>query len=412
MGSGQQIDEFLTAHEGELLEFVRELIGVDSQIPPYGDERAVVAFLQSRLSELGFPAGEIVAKDESRPNLLVRIPGSGGGPTLMLNGHIDTKPVGAARDQWHSDPLVATERDGKIFGLGTSDMKGAVAAMVYAAHAVRNTVGALAGDVLLAMVADEEAGATYGSKFLAPRLAGSVDACLIGEPSGWQRDWQGLHLVSRGFCGFQVRVHGTQMHSSLSDRMPSVNASLQMAELMLSLRDHLVLNYPDNQLGGATPTLNVGVLVDGGVFYGIVPGEAGFGCDIRALPGMTPATVDASLQSWLDTERKRIEGLDAEIVYDETLKWIPPSQLAADHPLSSAVAAAAGEVLGQAPEFSVFPGTTDAPWYDQAGIPTLPSFGPGILTYCHGPNEFVSVESIGQAARIYARTIAAYCGAG
>ena len=141
-------------------------------------------------------------------------------------------------------------RDGRLYGLGSSDMKAAVAAMAFAAAALRAPgMPELRGDLVLAFVADEEDGGVHGSKFLAPRLHG-VDACLIGEPSGWERDWQGLHLVSRGVCCFRIRVHGTQMHSSLSDRMESVNASRLMAELLVSLEDEFELDFVPHPLDG------------------------------------------------------------------------------------------------------------------------------------------------------------------
>jgi acetylornithine deacetylase len=113
-------------------------------------------------------------------------------------------------------------------------MKGAIAAMAFAAVALRESGIGLAGNLVLAFVADEENRGTLGSKVLAPLLT-DVDACLIGEPSGWERDWQALHLVSRGVCCFRIRVRGTQMHSSLSDRMPSINASRRMADLLVSI---------------------------------------------------------------------------------------------------------------------------------------------------------------------------------
>src|SRR5581483_10886388 len=238
--------------------------------------------------------------------------GSGGGRTLILNGHLDTKPVGDARALWLSDPLAPDVRDGYLYGLGSSDMKAAVAAMTFGMLAVRAAAGALAGDVVLAFAADEEAGGSLGSKFIAPRLQGA-DACLIGEPSGWESDWQGLHLVSRGVCGFRVRVRGTQMHSSLSDRLPSVNASVVMADLMQSLRFERELEFEPHSLDGSTPTLNVGVLVSGGVYFGVVPGLAEFACDLRTLPGMTLGSVERSLRRWLDEQRRRTPGLDAEI---------------------------------------------------------------------------------------------------
>lgn len=402
------IDAYLDRRRDELVELCAELVAIDSQIPPHADERAIVAFLADRMEALGLGRGQVVAAVPERPNLVTRVRGSGGGPTLALNGHLDTKPIGEARRLWDSDPLGPELRDGHLYGLGTTDMKGAVAAMVYAAAALVEA-GGLAGDLVLAFVADEEAGANYGARFLAPRLEG-IDACLVGEPSGWERDWQGLHLVSRGLCCFRIRVRGTQMHSSLSDRMPSVNASLRMADLMVRIRDELRLDHPPHPLGDVAPTVNVGVLVEGGVYFGVVPGAAEFACDLRTLPGMTAEQVRAAIDAWLDERRAADPDLDVEVAYEDGLEWIPAAEIPADHPLVDAAASAAADVLGTSPPLSVFPGTCDAPWFAGAGIPTIPSFGPGVLTCAHGPNERVSVESLHQAARIYAHTAARYCG--
>jgi acetylornithine deacetylase len=403
------IDAFLDRHRTDLQDLVADLVRIDSQIPPFADEREIVQFLGGRISDLGLGEPYVLAADPHRPNLITRLVGSGGGRTLILNGHVDTKPIGDARALWLSDPLAPEIRDGYLYGLGSSDMKAALAATVFGALAVRAAASPLAGDVVLAFVADEEAGGSLGSKFVAPQLQGA-DACLIAEPSGWETEWQGLHLVSRGVCGFRVRVRGTQMHSSLSDRLPSVNASVVMAELMRSLVDDLDLEFTAHPLDGSTPTLNVGVLVSGGVFFGVVPGLAEFACDLRTLPEMTQGSVERSLRRWLGEQRRRIPGLQAELEFEPELSWVPPAEIDSRHPLVDVTRGAAAEVLGVQPPLSVFPGGTDAPWFEAAGIPTIPSFGPGILTCAHGPNEHVSVESVHQAARIYARIAAAFCG--
>jgi acetylornithine deacetylase/succinyl-diaminopimelate desuccinylase-like protein len=402
------IDSFLDGRRDDLIALVADLVAIDSQIPPHADERAIVAFLRDRMAQLGLGRGEIVAARADRPNLVARLAGTGGGPALMLNGHVDTKPVGDARDQWLSDPLTAEVRDGRLFGLGSADMKAAVAAMVFAAAAVRATAE-ISGDLILGFVADEEAGANYGAKFLAPQLR-DVDAVLIGEPSGWERDWQGLHLVSRGICCFRIEVRGTQMHSSLSDRMPSVNAARVMAQLLVDIDDELELDFDPHPLGLVTPTLNAGVLLEGGVFFGVLPGLARFACDLRTVPGMSEAGVRAAIEAWLDARRAADPALVAELIFEPDRAWIPPSEIAADHALVRAAQAAAELVLGSAPPLAMFPGTCDAPWFTGAGIPTIPSFGPGLLTCCHGPNEYVDVERVHEAARIYAHTAAAYCG--
>jgi acetylornithine deacetylase/succinyl-diaminopimelate desuccinylase-like protein len=403
-----KLETFLDDTRDQLTQLIIDLVSIDSQIPPYSDERKIAAFLSETISGLGLGDTEVIAAAPDRPNLITRVRGSGGGPTLMLNGHLDTKPVGDARVLWRSDPLVPELRDGRLYGLGTSDMKGAVAAMVFAAAALRYTGAPLGGDVVLAFTADEEAGSSFGAQYLAPRLTG-IDACLIGEPCGIDNDWQGVCLVSRGVCGFRIRVRGTQTHSSLSDRMPSVNASLVMAELLLAIKTELELEFTPHPYGGVTPTLNPGVLVDGGVYFGVVPGLAEFACDLRTLPGMDEAGVRRSVDRWLDGRRRADPALDVEVEFEPGLTWVPPAELAAVHPLVAAACESVYGVLGRTPPLAVFPGGTDAPWYERAGIPTLPSLGPGWLSCCHGPNEFVTLEAVHDAARVYARTAARYC---
>src|SRR6185436_8296361 len=139
------------------------------------------------------------------------------------------------------------------------DMKGAVAAMVFAAAALEDR-GLAPGGVTLVLTADEEAGSRFGSKWLAEsgRLAG--DAAVLGEPCGIVREWESIDTVSRGAALFKVRVRGTQMHSSISDRLPSVNATVHMARLIqrmdCELKDRLT--YVEHPFGGRGPTVNVG----------------------------------------------------------------------------------------------------------------------------------------------------------
>jgi acetylornithine deacetylase/succinyl-diaminopimelate desuccinylase-like protein len=392
--------------EGDLLELVSQLIAIDSQIPPYGDERAIVGFLQSYFAKHGLGSGTVLAKDPDRPNLVLRLEGDPSGPTLGLCGHVDTKPVGAAADQWRTDPFSVTHVDGMLYGLGTSDMKAAVAAMIIAARAGRDVDAFTGGSLELVLVADEEAGATYGAQWLAPQLR-HLDACLIGEPSGWERDWQGLHLVSRGLSCFRIRVAGTQRHSSLSDRLPSTNACLEMARLMTEMGEELRLTYPGQVFADLQPTVNTGVLVDGGVSFGVVPGEASFGCEVRAVPGMSVEQLAADVRGWLDKAHADW-GVEATLTFEPGLTWIDPSEVAADAAVVQAAQAGCAIALESPPPLSFFPGTTDAPWFTAQGIPTIPSLGPGILTYCHGPNEAVSVRSVKEAAAVYAHTATAF----
>ena len=264
----------LAAREGACVELARELVATPSPNPP-GDERAIAAVVQQAMAALGYRDLTTIACAEERPNGVGVV---GTGPrTLILNGHLDTKPPGN-EGAWQTGPYDPVIRDGRLYGLGSTDMKGAVAAMIYAGAALAEAAD-LAGTLRLVLSADEEAGSVFGARFLAETRAVTGDAVLVGEPTGFTSAWEYLAVASRGISCFRVVVRGTQMHSSLSDRLPAVNASVQLARVLIRLSDELEL--PE----GAT--LNVGVTLRGGIFWGVYPGEAEAGVEVRTVPGMT-----------------------------------------------------------------------------------------------------------------------------
>jgi acetylornithine deacetylase len=389
--------EFLRGRRDELVEFARALVATPSPNPP-GDERAVAALVAAKLDELGIRRVETVGASAERPNVLARA-GRAGGRTLVLCGHLDTKPPGDL-GEWRSDPYSAAVADGELHGVGSGDMKGAVAAMVFAAAAL-DAAGA-AGTVHLVLTADEEAGSRLGAQWLASSGHLQGDAALLGEPCGIGREWESVDVVSRGAALFKVRVRGTQMHSSLSDRLPSVNATVHMARLVERMDRELprLLRAPPARLEGLRPTVNVGVTARAGVFYGVTPGEAEFACDIRTVPGMTRESVEADLRAFLEAAAADDPELDAELDFDV---WVPATEIDAAHPLVVALREASGAVLGEPRPVGVFPGATDASHLQlAAGIPTVAAFGPGLLPRAHAPNESAPVAGILQAAEIYA----------
>jgi acetylornithine deacetylase len=390
--------------EGAALDLARRLVATPSVNPP-GDERAAAQVVCERLDEAGIE-WEVVAAEEHRPNVIAHVRGAEPGRTLILNGHLDTKPPGDL-ERWARDPWGAeVDAAGELHGLGSGDMKASVAAMVEAACALR-AWGLPRGELTLVLTADEEAGSVLGARFLAENGHLRADAAIIGEPCGIVREWEAIDLVSRGAALFRVRVTGTQMHSSLSDRLPAVNATVQMGRLVDRMHRELRgrLTYDEHPIGGG-PTVNVGVTARAGVFYGVYPGEAEFACDLRTVPGMTRESVEADLRAFLDDARADDPELDAELDFEV---WVPPSEIAPDEPVVLALREAAASVLGEEPPLAAFPGATDAPHFQlTAGIPTVAAFGPGFLTRAHAPNESLPAASVEQAARIYSLAAAAF----
>jgi acetylornithine deacetylase/succinyl-diaminopimelate desuccinylase-like protein len=387
------------------LDLARALVETPSPNLP-GDERAVADLLTDALSERGLPSPQVVAKEPERPNLLVTIDFGPGGRHLCLCGHMDTKPVGSAR--WSTEPFEAVVEDGRLYGLGSCDMKGALAAMIEAAASADGTPR---GRLSLLFTADEERGSVLGAHFLAESQALAADAVVIGEPAGIDADWDRLHLVSRGIASFSIRVRGDQGHSSLSDCKRMTNASLNMARLLIAMEEGFCPRHPVHPLSPSGPTVNPGVMVGGGVNFGVYPGEASFSTDVRTLPGMNRQEFEADLDRWLQEARRAVPDLRAEVGFEPGARgWLPATEVPEDAPIAVATRGALEEVFGRAPPASVFPGATDAAWLQGvAGIPTLPAVGPGLLEHAHSADESVSLAALGACTEVYAALIRRFC---
>lgn len=395
----RHVARYIAERADEIFEFTCDLIRTPSVNPP-GDEVAVSQAIMDRLAQLGVTDAQIAACEPHRPNVMAHVGGTSPGRTLMLSGHIDTKPPGNLA-KWNTDPFEPTVIDGKLIGLGSGDMKAAIAAMVYAAAAL-NDLGEFPGKLSLALTADEENGSRVGSKWLAAEGYIDADVCVIGEPAGVHEEWESIHLVSRGAALFKVVVLGTQMHSSISDQLPGVNATLKMAELALKmqreLRDYLTFDeHPYCRFG---PTVNVGVMASAGVTYGVYPGRAEFASDVRTVPGMTEEQVQADIQRFLD------DAMAADPELHATLEWnlmVGATEIDGAHPVVQALAGASASVLGRTPRLDAFPGATDAAYIQvAAGVPCIASFGPGMLPHAHSPNESMNATGAAEAAMIYA----------
>jgi acetylornithine deacetylase/succinyl-diaminopimelate desuccinylase-like protein len=348
------------------------------------------------MSALGYESIRTLAKADERPNVVGEV--GRGNRSLLLNAHLDTKPPGN-EGEWVMSPYDPVVRDGRLYGLGSTDMKGAVAAMVYAGAALAETVE-LGGKLKVVLVADEEAGSELGARFLAETGAVTADAGLVGEPAGLTEPWEFIAVASRGISAFRIRTRGTQMHSSLSDRLPSVNASVALARVVTRMADGLELPQ------GAT--LNLGVTLRGGVYFGVYPGEAECGVDVRTVPAMTLEGLQDAVAAFLEQLRTDDPELDVSAEWVPELRWLPPCAIDPAHPLVAAAEEAARKALGRVPPRGTMPAFTDGSIWATAGIPCIPAFGPGLLSLAHRPNEHVAVSEVVEAARIYALTALRY----
>jgi acetylornithine deacetylase/succinyl-diaminopimelate desuccinylase-like protein len=210
------------------------LLRFDTTNPP-GNERACIEFIQGILEEAGCETATY-AKDAARPNLVTRISGSGGGTPLLLYGHVDV--VTTAGQQWLQPPFEGELVDGFVWGRGAADMKGGVAMLVSAFLRARRGSLSPRGDIVLAIVSDEEAGGDYGARFLVeehPELFGGI-RFAIGEFGGFSFELAGkrfypIQIAEKQMCWLKATIRGPGGHGAM------INRGGTMARLSRFLRD-------------------------------------------------------------------------------------------------------------------------------------------------------------------------------
>ena len=373
----------------EVLAVARSLLAARSENPG-GTEDEAAAVAAGVLEALG-AVPEVVRGAAGRPSVVATI-GDGDGPTLAWNGHLDTVPAGSL-DTWTADPFAGEVIDGRLIGRGACDMKGPIAAALAAAAAVRRAGIAGPGRVTFQLAADEELAGIHGTQVLWERGLLTQGAAIVGEPSDLA-----VGLAERGGAWITATAHGTAAHGSQPDR--GVNAITSMARYLLRLPE--VLPDLEHPLCGR-PTVNA-ALIDGGSAPNVVPDRCTVDIDRRLLPGENDRdavlTPFAALAADIRREHPEVD------VRAEIREWTDAAEAPADTTIADAVRTATRAERGQAPTDVGFTGITDARFYiNDARIPTV-IFGPGSLSVAHTANEWVAVDDLVAAARIYARIFA------
>jgi acetylornithine deacetylase/succinyl-diaminopimelate desuccinylase-like protein len=362
----KKINDIISSKSNEIIKFALECVKIPSETPP-GDERSIADFIikNSNLWLLNSP--KLLAKKSERPNLIYNIKGDKKGKKLFFCAHMDTKPIGDDSLWKVINPNKPQIRKGRIYGRGSTDMKGALVGMLAAANAIKTSSIPFNGELSLLFTADEEGGSNFGTKYIVKKGL-EADAIVIGEPSGDEKDFDNIALACRGsLCG-KIVVHGTQMHSSISDRGGCINPSIEMAKVILEFASNLKdrMHYKSHKLYPLGPTINPGEILDGGVFYGVIPGTVSFGFDIRALPGMTFEGLKKDIEDFLVYLKKKNKNLNAELVFEKPpmIVWTPAAEIDEDHSIVKSCISSTKKVLGFKPKKVGAPFTTEAGFFD------------------------------------------------
>lgn len=324
-------------------------------------------------------------------NLLLKIPGKYEEVRLLLNGHLDTVPPSpnAPAPQF---------RQGRLYGRGAADMKGAVAAMVMALVALHRAQIPLQHGVLFTGVAGEEIGGLGTKAFL--EAGGRAEMAIVGEPTN-------LRLVTahKGVEWIQIVIEGRSAHASCPQE--GVNAISWAAKIIQALEDWTERCRVDRQhplLG--TPTLNVGV-VQGGVAPNVVPGRCVIQLDRRWLPSETPEEILKEIESLVGQVLKEDPQVRFRVSRMKETLHCRPLDTPLNHPLVSVVRAVLADA-GLPSEPQGVPYGTDASWLAGFGIPTV-VWGPGDIRQAHSENEYVELNQIWEATKLYADAIMRLC---
>lgn len=376
-----------------LVELTKALVAVDTRNPP-GNERPIEGVVRSAL-ERWEPSWTPVEPAPGRLSLVARLPSPDDGervrPTLIVNGHLDVVPVN--RDAWAHDPFDPQVVDGRLYGRGSADMKGGIAAAICALDTLERAGRARACDLVFHLVADEERGGRFGTQALLEQGLISGDACLVPEPTDMQ-----LCVAERGLWQALVHVSGKPGHGSRPRE--GVSAIEHAARVVLALHGADFGGEGHPLLG--TPSANVGTIAGGSAFNTIAE-TCVLGVDRRTLPGATAPSTEAEVAAMID--RAGIAGLRYRIEVDT---FGEASEMPPDEPWVKQVGGAVAAATGRHPGTIGMTFTTDARFVrNQAGIPTVVC-GPGSIDQAHADDEYVAVERLVDATAAFAELYASF----
>jgi len=375
----------------ETLELLQSMVRAQSHPAIPRQEEGTALVLQAYLQRHGIPS-ELIEVREGRPNLIATLTGRKPGRHLLLCGHTDTVPPS---DGSSADFFSAAVENGRIFGRGTVDMKGALAAMAAALVDIRESGGLDSGRITLAAVIDEEL-ESFGAEALITSGFKS-DGAIIGEATGNR-----VAIGHKGLEWLEARFFGKAVHGSV--REEGVDAIAAAAHFISLIEQELIPGFgrrPDPVLG--LSAINIGT-IHGGQQPSFVAGECRVQVDRRWVTNETIEQVFDGLEELLAKVRAARPGLRTELArMPEGMAMMLHGPLVIEprHPLVLAAQGALADAgLDSVP--TVFPAWTDGALISrEAGVPTL-IWGPGELKLAHSAEESVAVEEIFLAARLYA----------
>jgi len=405
----------IEARRDDLIALTQELVRIPTINPPGDHYLEICEYLKRRLESSGFATelvrGEGTPGDSDRYprwNIVARRDGRHSGECVHFNSHTDVVEVGHG---WSKDPFAGTLEDGKIFGRGTCDMKGGLAASIIAAEAFIETCPDYAGAIEISGTADEETGGYGGVAYLAERGYFSPDRVqhvIIPEPLQKDR----ICLGHRGVWWAEIETHGEIAHGS----MPFLgdcavrHMGAVLTEMETSLFPALATRSTDMPVvpeGARQSTLNINSFHGGqdenppeftGFPSPCVPDSARMVIDRRFLIEEDFQDVQQEIHTLLERVKSQRETFSYDI---RDLHHVIPTMTDKTAPIVQSTAKAIKSVLGRDAEYVVSPGTYDQKHIDRIGhLKNCIAYGPGLLELAHKADEYIGVDDMLDSAKV------------
>ena len=375
--------------EEEITNLAQELIKIPSD--ETAGEKEVCEYLESYLKSLGMKV--LLQKVlPNRPNIIAEVIGDEVGKSIMFNGHVDTVPVGDIK-KWSMDPYSAIIKDNKLFGRGSTDMKGAIASMIIAMKFIMNNVEKFNGKIIFTGVMAEETTGLGTQKIVEENI--KTDMAVVGEPSD-----EKIYRAHKGTMWFNLSTYGKLEHSSESNS-ESNNAIINMMKLIMEINEiSKELETIENNLVGH-PSINIG-LIDGGTKQNMIADSCRISIDRRTLP-------EEKTEEVLDKLRIRLDGLrslDDRLTFDLEIDTIREAvEVAESEQIVQEVKNALNKVINKNPTISGMKATTDMSiLVNQGNIPSV-IYGPGFIKQAHTVDEFIEVKRLVESSQVYAEIL-------
>ena len=391
--------EWLRQREEEMAALLSELVAIPTENPPGKNYRACADFLEKTLQRVGLECERLEADQpregsREKPNCLIASHGRGES-VLYFHGHYDVVPA-QSREQFQP-----SRKDHFLFGRGSCDMKGGIAAMLYAILALKECGAELNGRIALTLVPNEETGGEGGSAWLAAhgRLGCGGIGMLLAEPTSgvvWN--------ANRGAISLRVRVHGKSAHVGLQHQGEnSFEKMVQVVQGLQELKQQVEQKTTGYNIGADQARhsiLMLGGQSGGGANFNVVPEECWFTIDRRINPEEDMEEEKSKIVAALESCKREGIRLEWEVFQEGR-----SSACSEEEPLGKVLAQSVQAVTGEVPRFELCPGLLETRFYAAEGVAAY-AYGPGMLSVAHGPNEYVDLRKIIDCAAIYALTAA------